>query len=555
MGEVLIVGAGPTGLLLACELARHGCPVRLIERRAEPSSTSKALAVQARTLEVWEDVGILEPALARGRRVHGMSLYVQGERLAQVSLDELESPYPFVLVLPQSSTEELLIERARALGVEVEREVELLGLTQDAGGVRARLRRGDAEEELQASYVVGCDGAHSAVREAVGLGFSGVDVPASFVFADAALGWTLPPDEAHAFFAPDGPAVCLPLPEPGRWRVIVGLPPGQARPEEPSLELIAGLLRERTPASFTLGDAAWLAGFDVRQRQVERYRAGRVLLAGDAAHCHSPIGGQGMNTGLQDAYNLGWRLALVVRGAGRAALLDAYAQEREPVARDLLRNTERATRVVTLRSAVAQTLRNQVGSFLVGLDVIQERLTRRVGELNVGYRRSPWVAEDKGSVLEAELRRSPESELPSIFDWGEFSLGPRPGDRVGDAIYETPEGEARLFDLLRGTEHVLLLFDGPAATSAGYRGLKALASQVRGKAGDCVRSLFVVPQAEAPAELADEPVVLDPAGLLHRAFRAGAECLYLIRPDGYVGYRALPPHPELLLAYLDRLFV
>ncbi|MCA8920971.1 MAG: FAD-dependent monooxygenase [Planctomycetes bacterium] len=552
--QVLVVGAGPTGLLLACELARHGVAVRVIERRAGPSTTSKALAVHARTLEVWEDVGILGEALRRGRRVHGMTLRAGGKRLANVSLDELESPYPFVLVLPQSETEAILEARAAELGVRVEREVELVGLEQDADLVRCTLRRGQAEERASCPWVVACDGAHSTVREQLGVRFEGADVPASFVLADATLECALEVDEVHTWFAPAGPALLVPLPTPGQWRVIVGLAEGQERPPEPSLDYVDALLRERVDCAFTLRDPLWLAGFDVRQRKADRYRVGRVFLAGDAAHCHSPIGGQGMNTGLQDAYNLAWRLALVVRGLGREALLDVYQAEREPVARDLLRDTERGTRVVTLRNPITQAVRNHVGSFLSGLDVVRQRLARKVGELSVHYRGSPLVAEDHGSLLRAELRRDPSTERPSLWDWREFALGPRPGDRIADAIYETPAGERRLYDLLLGTEHVLLLFDGASATPAGDETLRALAAEVRARYGAVVKVHVVLPRTSAPPTLADEDPILDQAGGLHAAFRAGAECLYLIRPDGYLGYRAQPVVRERLLDYLERIF-
>lgn len=555
--QVLVVGAGPTGLLLACELARRGCGVRVIEKRAARSSTSKALAVHARTLEVWEDAGVLDLALKRGRRVHGMNLYDGAKRLAHVGLDELESPYPFVLVLPQSETEAILEARANQLGVAVERGLELVALNQDADAVHCTLRKvvGEGGEQVQASYVVGCDGAHSTVRDELEIEFKGTDVPASFVFADAHLEGELDPEEAHTWFSPEGPALCLPLPRPGLWRVIAAVPPDVERPAEPQLSWIEAKLRERSTRDLRLRDPVWLSGFDVRQRKVDEYRRGRVFLAGDAAHCHSPIGGQGMNTGLQDAYNLGWKLALAVEGRVKDAVLESYEAEREPVASELLRLTERGTRVVTLRNPLSQALRNQVGRFLTSLDVVQQRLARQVGELSVNYRRSPLVAEDRCSVLQADLRHSPDSEKPSLWDWGEFAAGPRPGERVPDVVFETPQGEQRLYPLLQGTQHDLLLFDGAADTPEGYTGLKALVSQVAGRCGDRVRTRIVIPHATAPEVLAGEDVVCDSAGLLHRAFRAGAECLYLVRPDGYLAYRAQPVEPVLLMAYFDKVFV
>jgi 2-polyprenyl-6-methoxyphenol hydroxylase-like FAD-dependent oxidoreductase len=555
--DVLVVGAGPTGLLLAGELARHGLRPRLVDKLAAPSSKSKALGVHARTLEIWEDLGIVDEALARGRKLYGMNLYAGADRLAHLSLDELDSPYPFVLVLPQFETEAILTQHAAALDVPVERGVTLVGIAPDSDAVRCTLAHPDGRvEETRVPWLVGADGAHSDVRRLLDVPYRGSDLAASFVFGDVGIDWWVARDEGHVFFSPDGPVLCLPLPGEGRWRVIAGLPPGQPRPQEVTLELLRDLVRERIAFPLDLHDPEWLTGFDVRQRKVETYRVGRVFLAGDAAHCHSPVGGQGMNTGLQDAYNLAWRLALVQRGSGQPGLLDAYQAEREPVARALLWGTDRGTRVVTLRNPVGQAVRNHVASYLTSLDVVRQRLARSVGELSVHYRGSPLVDEDRTSLLDAELLRDAHNELPSVLDWREFSSAPHPGDRAPDVAFPTPGGDARLYPLLQGTSHVVLVFDGAAATESGYSGMQALAERVRARHAAHVTVLLVVPASEAPLALSGSPgLVLDSEGLLHQAYGAGAECLYVIRPDGYVGYRCQPADADRLMAYLGRILV
>ena len=549
--DVLVVGAGPTGLLLAAELARHGVRPRLIERATSPSPHSKALAVHARTLELWDDLGVTPRALARGVRLHGMNLYAEGQRLAHLSFDELDSPHPYVLILPQSVTESLLAERAAELGVTVERGVELVALDPGDDAVRCTLRGPTGDAQVSSRWVIGCDGAHSTVRKQLDLPFAGADLALGFVFGDVTSHGDLADDEGHVHFAPDGVAAWIPLPEPGTWRVICGLPPGEPVPEQVTLETLQALVDARMPRPPRLSDPTWLTGFEVRQRKVERYRAGRVLLAGDAAHAHSPVGGQGMNTGLQDAYNLAWKLALVARGQARPALLDSYEAEREPVARSLLRDTERGTRAVSLRHPVAQAVRNHVASFLTSLDVVRHRLARGVGELSIHYRSSPIVDEDRSSLLDANLVRDPNNELPSVLDWRDFSSAPHPGDRAPDA----PLGDGhRLYDELRGTAHVLLLFDGASATSLGYARMAAIADHVESHYGDRLRARLVIPHATVPPELEGNPrLLLDPDGLAHQAYGAGAECLYLIRPDGYVGYRSQPADANRLQAYLTRL--
>jgi hypothetical protein len=265
------------------------------------------------------------------------------------------------------------------------------------------------------------------------------------------------------------------------------------------------------------------------------------------------MGGQGMNTGIQDTYNLAWKLGLVHAGAARETLLDSFQVERHPIAAAVLRETDLATRAVTLRHPLAQRTRNMVLSFVSNLEVVQQRIGRTMSEMAVNYRNSPIVAEDRASLLQSLVR----GRLGTVGEALDFGAAPAAGDRAPDVILSaTTEGAfKRLFDLLRGTKHTLLLFAGAVPTD-GYRRLETIAERVRDRYGQWIAVYVVVPNATAPSELqGKEGVLLDADGVLHRRYGAGAECLYLIRPDGYVGYRAQPADVDKLLAYLGRIFV
>jgi len=561
--DALVVGAGPVGLMMAGELARHGLSCRVIDENEGPSTTSKALGVHSRTLEVFEDIGALDEALARGRQIHANNVYAEGKRLLHVELDELDAPYPMVLDLPQSDTEEILERLAVSRGVKVERRTRLTALAQDEGGVRATLDGG--REEVRARWLLGCDGAHSTVRHALDLAFDGAPYDSVWLAADVAMDSVLPDDEFHAFLSPEGALAIFPLPSPSRARIIYDRPgeaatagaPAAGKPAAPStvapptLEEVQVAFSARTRLRATLSDPRWLAGFRIHRRIASSFRKGRVFLAGDAAHIHSPLGGQGMNTGIQDAYNLAWKLALVARGVARPSLLDSYQAERHPVAAATLQGTGLATQLVTLRHPAARWARDRLAEVLSGVEVVQQRALRSATQVAVGYRKSPIVAEHRGSLIAARLGRG-GPEQPSFAEWLDFGAAPRPGDRAPDARYD---GDRRLFDLLRGTRHTLLLFDGADATPAGYRALTSIADRVRQRLGDHVTPHIIVPRTKRPAELAwDGSVVLDPEGVMHQRYGAAAECLYLVRPDGYVGFRSQPADIGTLDAYLSRIF-
>jgi 2-polyprenyl-6-methoxyphenol hydroxylase-like FAD-dependent oxidoreductase len=532
--DVLVAGAGPVGLSMACELRRHGVACRIIDKEVGPTppEQSRALGIHAATLEVFETLGVLGPALQRGRRVRGLDAYHGGRRFAHFELDfsGLGTPYPFLLSLSQGETERVLIERLAELGGAVEWRTPLEGLSQDAEGVTVTLGMDGGSRQARAGWVVGCDGAHSTVRHHLGLAFAGDSYPEKFLLADVRLVWQLSQDEGHLLITPEGPIAAFPLPQPGRWRLIDAT--GTTDVDEPAaiFTRLSDLLRRSGLKGVSISDPEWASSFHISRRAAGHFQAGRCFLAGDAAHVHSPVGGQGMNTGIQDAHNLAWKLALVNAGAAPESLLSTYEAERLPVAQAVLRGTDRATWVATLKNPVGQAIRNLVIDWLSRLAFVRRRLTRELSELGISYRGSPVVAEDWAG-----------DGLPDA---------PRPGDRAPDVTLGAHAGAlTRLFDLLRGTQHTLLLLEG--AEPANDRALDAVADLVRVRWPGRVVPWRVSrhPEADGPAP---DRRVPDPEGRLHRLLGARHACLYLVRPDGHVGYRASPPDASRFARYMGR---
>ncbi|CAO4146332.1 6-methylpretetramide 4-monooxygenase [Methylorubrum aminovorans] len=392
MTEVLIVGAGPVGLTLACELARYRIGVRLIDRAPQATQTSKALVVWSRTLELMDRMGCTEAFLAAGLRARGATLRGGGQVLGGPDFTDIASPYAFGLMIPQSDTERLLAEHLRTFGIAVEREVELLAFSPAPNGVEARLSHADGRQEtVETPYLIGCDGAHSAVRHGLGLPFRGSAQGDDWLLADIRLdGVEAPPgDRIAVYLHRDGPFVIFPIPN-GRARVVatVGRADGRPKPD-PTLAEVQALVESRAGPSIRVSDPVWLSRFRINERKVSEYGRGRVFLVGDAAHIHSPAGGQGMNTGMQDAVNLAWKLALVLRGAAAPTLLDSYSPERNAVGERVLRNAGRLTAMATLANPVAQAVRNAALRFLLGLPAVRRLMAATMSEIEIGYPASP----------------------------------------------------------------------------------------------------------------------------------------------------------------------
>jgi 2-polyprenyl-6-methoxyphenol hydroxylase-like FAD-dependent oxidoreductase len=372
--DVLVVGAGPTGLALAASLVNRGVATTVVDRKAADANTSRAAVVNARSLEVLESLDVARRLVKEGIQAPVFTIRDRQRTLIEIDFSGLPTAYPYSLMVPQSTTEKLLLDRLVELGGTVIRPKTLASLAQDSDGVTATFDDGDV---IRARYLVGADGMHSIVREHAGIGFEGGRYEESFVLADVWLSGEVPADEVLLFWATAGLTVVAPLPD-GSYRVVA---PVVDAPEEPSAEFVQRLLDERGLGAgrMVVEDVVWGSRFRIHHRVADTYRAGRLLLAGDAAHVHSPAGGQGMNLGIQDAVELSEALAGVLDG-GPPSLLDEYSAARRPIARGVVALTDRLTRLATM-PRMARPIRNLAIGLAGRFPFVQRALAMRLSGL------------------------------------------------------------------------------------------------------------------------------------------------------------------------------
>ncbi|MFJ3926049.1 FAD-dependent monooxygenase [Streptomyces sp. NPDC090022] len=436
---VVVVGAGPTGLAAACALRAAGLDVRVLDRATGPADTSRALGLQPRGAEVLARLGALGDIPERSVRIGQVATHVDGRLLARLPVGR---PTKLVtrpgLLVSQADVEARLRSRLSGLGVEVEWHREVIDLRQEADEVLLRCQDG----EVRAGWLVGCDGAHSRVRKAAGIAFPGVPLVERFLLADVTARLPLPRDTVAVWLRGDTMLGAFPLPGEDLWRLMAPAPTDAEDALAPRpADILADLLTAEAGVPTGLVDAVhWESVFRIHRRLASTYREGRVLLAGDAAHIHSPFGGQGMNTGLGDAENLAWKLALVAAGRAGAGLLDTYEAERRPVAREVLSSTSAMTGLVLGGTPWARLLRDRVFVPLLNQSVVQRRIWEKSSQLALTYRRGPLGAG----------RRLP-------------SAGPQAGDRIPDLTCTRVDGTAtRLHDELGGRWALLTPEDGPS---------------------------------------------------------------------------------------------
>jgi 2-polyprenyl-6-methoxyphenol hydroxylase-like FAD-dependent oxidoreductase len=403
--DILIVGAGPTGLVLALWLRKFGIKLRIIDKTAEPGTTSRALAVQARTLELYRQLNLTEAVIAEGHRVPAVNLWVQGERKARLVFENIGAgmtPYPFLHIFPQDQHERLLISRLEALGVRVERRTELIGFTEQNNSVSARLRGAEGEEqECFANYVAGCDGARSTVREMIHTGFPGGTYRQLFYVADVEVAGAAANGELHVDLDEADFLGVFPLAGSGRARLIGTVRDERAdRADALTFEDISD--RAINHLQLKVAKVNWFSTYHVHHRVTQHFRKGRAFLLGDAAHIHSPAGGQGMNTGIGDAINLAWKLASVIGGRADDALLDSYESERIGFARRLVATTDRVFSFATADGRFADFIRIHVAPvlfpFAVSFEAVREFMFRTVSQTMLNYRTGPLSRGQAGIV-------------------------------------------------------------------------------------------------------------------------------------------------------------
>ncbi|WP_433554974.1 FAD-dependent monooxygenase [Pseudonocardia xinjiangensis] len=536
---VLVAGAGPVGLTAAVELRRRGVDCRVIDRLAAPVPYAKAVGIQPRTLELWESAGVLARALDAARPMYGQLVFVDGEHVATIELTlPPEVPYGF-MALPQYETERLLEQRYGELGGRVERGVELVSFSQDADGVTAVLRGPGGESQVRLGYLVGADGAHSTVRKGLGLAFAGGAFPEQYMLGDVEVDWNQPAGYGiRSSHRTDGNTddllVAIPLPGRRRYRMSMlvpdelsaagdGVEHGFSTGPAPELHHIQAVLDRLAPEPTRASHLRWASVFRISHRIVDSYGSGRVFVAGDAAHIHPPTGAQGMNTGIQDAAALAWRLALAVQDDAADGLLGSYDAERRPVGEEVVGRTVRHARAGFEDDDTATVL-------------------LREAQLLVAYPDSPVVGEGGG----AEVLKG----------------GPAPGERAPDCRGLRRAGVAfpvRLYEALDGRGHTLLLYADHAEQVAGLA-TAAQSARERARGHLDVRIVLaggaVIADDTADGLLAGPPVPVlrDAGGEFATTYGAAGGCCYLVRPDGHIGFRAGRVDADELGAHLALVF-
>ncbi len=500
--DVLIAGAGPTGLVLALWLTRLRVRVRIIDKTAEPGTTSRALAVQARTLELYSQIGLADAVVERGHRVVAANLWVAGQRVARLFFGEMGagiSPFSYALVFPQDEHERLLIDRLSELGVQVERQTELLGFEDAAGRVLARLKRPDGSvETCAAAYIAGCDGAHSVVRETLQIGFPGGTYAHLFYVADVEAGGATMNGELHVALDKTDFLAVFPLKGQGRARLI-GTVREEAEHQNEKLSWNDVSKRVIERLRIDVKSVNWFSTYRVHHRVANNFRNGRAFLLGDAAHIHSPVGGQGMNTGIGDAVNLAWKLAAVLQERADASLLDSYEPERIAFARRLVATTDQAFTGVTSSSAIARLMRLHIVPLFLPLffkfRVVPRFLFRTVSQTAVNYRGSS-LSEGRAGTIHG-------------------------GDRL---------------------PWVKMNSDGVATDN--FAPLASLDWQVHVYGDAAAEIKAVCDTRKLPLHIFPWRPEMHGAGLQRNA-------VYLVRPDGYVGLADLGDSPTVVTSYLD----
>ncbi|MFD6399048.1 FAD-dependent monooxygenase [Nocardia sp. NPDC060249] len=534
--DVLIVGAGPVGSAAAVEVVRHGVRCRIIDAQSDPPQYAKAVGIQPRTLELFEAMGILREVLDAGILLRGQIVYINGAEADRMDL-ALPADIPFgFLGLPQYETERILRQHLETLGTRVERGVRLVGFTQDGDGVDAVLAGPEGEHRVRARYLVGCDGAHSTVRKTLGLTFEGAAFAEQYMLGDVELDWSQP----HGYTVrsmhqtngvTDDVLVCVPLPGHRRYRVSMRVPQelasdtsvggdkvehGLGTGPGPALADLQAVLDRLAPEPTTASHLRWSSVFRISHRIVDSYSRGRVFVAGDAAHIHPPTGAQGMNTGIQDAHNLAWKLALAVAEVAAPTLLASYDAERRPIGEEV----------------VGRTVRDARDGIGAG-ESDPERVLLREAQLLIDYHDSPIVTE------------SPTGAVP-----------PLAGSRAPDAIGLTRDAVAspfRLFTLLAGPDHTLLWFVGNTCDTPTLTDIERHVDLLR-KVTDGHLDVYLVVSPGATVDPTILPVIRDSDGDFARQYRCSAGAAYVVRPDGYLGCATSPAAPDELIRHFESTF-
>ncbi|MBX3709703.1 MAG: FAD-dependent monooxygenase [Gammaproteobacteria bacterium] len=514
---VLIVGAGPTGLMVACELARYGVSFRIVDKKAEPTLSSNATWIQSRTIEIFEHIGMANRFIKLSNRCHAINLYFDGKSLVKIPLKYIDSKYPYILILPQSETEQLLNQRLEELDHKVERSVELINVEQRDDGVVSEVRYADGHmEKISSNWLIACDGANSTVREKCGIFFPGEDLSEQFIVADADIESFMSKNEAHVFLGQATLFAAFPLAS-GKYRITANLHLDYPRRNFSEREVIE-MVQERAQGAYYVKAASWISSFWIHSRVVNHMRQDRIFLVGDAAHVHSPAGGQGMNSGIQDAYNLAWKLALVIQEKAVPSLLDSYHMERYPIIQNIVKQTEYYTKMALSDDLFLENLHR----FTEKIKNNETRVSKKIGEqltqLNIRYKNSPII--DYENVSGTSLLQ---------------------GIRAPNIVIDS---STQLYDFFQNTKHNILFFTGLTLRKGKLTKLIELQKSLNEMYGDLI-NIYIVTR---DIHLDMDNVILDLNGMVHQCYKIKHSAVYIIRPDNYIAYCA----KNFDLEYIDR---
>jgi 2-polyprenyl-6-methoxyphenol hydroxylase-like FAD-dependent oxidoreductase len=534
---VLIVGAGPVGLTLATECRRHGVSFRIIDKNPAPSVHSKALAIWSGTLEHLAAAGLADRFFEAARPIRKMVMLDMGQRVAEIHVSEgLESPYPTPIILPQSHTEELLVDNLQKLGVEIERNIECVGVLAERDHVECDLKRSDGTiEAIQPEWLAACDGARSIVRRCLPVEFAGVTEDLAFILADARTTNSPPDDSILISTGPRGAVLIFPI-RPGVSRFFC-LRTNLDDRSVPTLAEIQTHVDDAGLSHLRLSQPDWLSYFAVNERVASRNRVGRIFLLGDASHIHSPAGGQGMNTGMQDAFNLGWKLKLLTSGRGdEESIAESYFQERHPVAEKVVRDTSRLLHFGIMSQPAVRMAKKVILPLFSEIQQFHQRAALKLSGLDISY--------STGSLIEKDSRAFRRHHRHAL----------RPGTLARDAEISIEGSRRSLWRELLHPAHSVLFFSGDSPSDRVADLISAVMNDISDPA---VRTLVIWQgAAEQPVSSAwnQATVLLDPDRVAHSRYDAHEFGWYLIRPDQYIAARGVESELSLLREYLEKVF-
>jgi 2-polyprenyl-6-methoxyphenol hydroxylase-like FAD-dependent oxidoreductase len=561
--DVLIVGAGPTGLTLACTLMKYGIDLSIIDKSSKRSEIPKASIMNARSMEVLYDIGALDLPLEVGERINDLVIYAEGEKIATSTYNTIDSPYNFALNIGQPHTEKALEDRLIELGCDVKRNCELIAFDQGANYVVATyVDANSTSHQIRCKYLVACDGAHSFVRRKLGLKFEGKQYPMDNLTGLVDVNWDFPRDRHLFSFVRDGAFIIYAMPH-NHWLVWANMPllsngKSRSETEKPTIDDLQKLMDARCPFHGNLRDAGWITYYTTHERAVESMRVGRIFLSGDAAQISSPAGGEGMNTGIQDAHNLGFKLAYFLKGRGGETLLDSYDIERKVFTKQRKSVSDTNEKLFGLQGHLSQHIRNSVLTFVSSNEAINSRVKNASFQLSIGYRNSNVVEEFAGLPIHLLSGKHFGNESLCATAWLYFGSGPHAGDRGRECYQLTNKAgnDITLFTQLGGCYcHMLFFLASDEPSKKVIHEINEICSWVDKNHSDWIKlHLFLPGHSDETVTDKNVNVLYDKSGNAHARYGAKGECVYLIRPDGYIGYRSLPPNLSRLKEHISKFY-